>query len=179
MIIGRGRHREHPNQHCLLLLRVLHNFRLHTPKGTPKGVKWPSVTSVAMVLLQRKKGGKKPGMRRTYFRSGPFPDRASSSHVTDVTSGQKALLGRIWRHFLLRVRRSYFRTGHLTDVTSGHVIDVTSSHVTSGHVTSGQVTSGCTPSQHLSNANWAVPIYYWRDSQNNDAVKVGSGHVFA
>jgi hypothetical protein len=29
--------------------------------------------------------------------------------------------------------------------TSGHVTDVTSGHVTSGHVTSGHVTSGCSP----------------------------------
>jgi hypothetical protein len=51
MVIGRGRRREHPNQHCLLLLRVLLNFRLcmRTPKETPKGstevtsVTWPEV----------------------------------------------------------------------------------------------------------------------------------------
>jgi hypothetical protein len=28
-----------------------------------------------------------PGMGRTYFRSGPLPDRVTSGHVTDVTSG--------------------------------------------------------------------------------------------
>jgi hypothetical protein len=33
-----------------------------------------------MLLLLRKKRGKKPDMRRTYFRSGLLPDRASSSH---------------------------------------------------------------------------------------------------
>jgi hypothetical protein len=54
----------------------------------------------------------------------------SSSHVTDVTSGQKTLLGQIWCNFRLRMRRTYFRTGHVTDVTTGHV------------------TSGSTPSQH-------------------------------
>ena len=33
MVIGRGRRREHPNQHCLLLLlRVLRNLRLRPPK---------------------------------------------------------------------------------------------------------------------------------------------------
>jgi hypothetical protein len=52
-------------------------------------------------------------MCRTYFRLGPLPDRASSSHVTDVTSGQKALLGRILRNFQLCMRRTYFRTGLL------------------------------------------------------------------
>jgi hypothetical protein len=30
-----------------------------------------------------------------------------------VTSGQKAPLGRIWRNFRLRMRRTYFRTGLL------------------------------------------------------------------
>ena len=40
-------------------------------------------------IFTKKKAREKPGMRRTYFRSGQFPDRASSGHVTDVTSGQK------------------------------------------------------------------------------------------
>ena len=66
-----------------------------------------------MVLLLRKKAGENLGMRRTYFRSGPLPDRASSGHVTDLTSGQKALLGRIWHNFRLPMCRTYFRTGHL------------------------------------------------------------------
>jgi hypothetical protein len=110
MIIGRGRRREHP-------------------KDISKGVTWPSVTTgvahpreprrgsndlwshpVAMLLLLRKKHGKRPGMRRTYclFRSHDF-----------VTSGQKTPLGQILRNFWLRMRRTYFRTGHVTDVTSG------------------------------------------------------------
>jgi hypothetical protein len=92
---------------------------MRTHKGTPKGFKWPSV---AMLLLLRKKRGKRPGMRRTYFRSRDF-----------VTSCQKAALGRIWRNFRLRMRRIYFRTWHLTDVTSCHVTDVTSGHVNFGH----------------------------------------------
>ena len=66
-------------------LRVLRNFRLRmrTPKGTPL------VTFGSHVTTTKKKARGKPGMRRTYFRSGQFPDRASSGHVTDVTSGQK------------------------------------------------------------------------------------------
>jgi hypothetical protein len=90
------------------------------------------------------KSAGKPGMRRTYFRLGPLPDRASSSHVTDVTSGQKVPLGRMWRNFRLRMRIAYFRiltdvtSGHVTHITSGHVTHVTSGHVT--HVTSGHVT---------------------------------------
>ena len=84
-----------------------------------------------MLLLLRKKRGEKSGMRITYFWSGPLPDMASSSHVTGVTSGQKALLGWIWRNFRLRMHRRYFRT--MTNVISDHVTDVTSGHVTSGH----------------------------------------------
>jgi hypothetical protein len=38
-----------------------------------------------------------------------------------VTSGQKTPLGWILRNFRLRMRRAYFRTGHVTDVSSGHV----------------------------------------------------------
>ena len=50
-----------------------------------------------------------------------------------VISGQKAPLGRIWYHFRLHMRRTYFRSRPLPDrVTSGHVTDVTSGHVTSG-----------------------------------------------
>jgi hypothetical protein len=61
MVIGRGRRREHPNQHCLLLLRVLHNFRLRTPKRNPKGSSDLRSHPVAMVLLLRKKARKKAG----------------------------------------------------------------------------------------------------------------------
>ena len=84
-------------------LRMLHNFRLRTPKRTPKGVNWAWVTCGSPVTTtKKKKRGKKPGMRRTYFRSRDF-----------VTSGQKTPLGRIWRNFQLRMRRTYFRTGSL------------------------------------------------------------------
>jgi hypothetical protein len=70
--------------------RDLRSLRvLRTPKGTPKGSSDLRSHPVAMLLLLRKKRGKKTGMRTTYFRSGPLPDRASSSHVTNVTSGQK------------------------------------------------------------------------------------------
>jgi hypothetical protein len=46
---------------------------------------------------------------------------------------KKFPLWRILRNFRLHMRRTYFRTGHVTDVTSGHV--------TSGHVTSGSTTA--------------------------------------
>ena len=136
MIIGRGRRREHPNQHCLLLLRVLHNFQLRTPKGTPKGSSNHRSHPVAMLLLLRKKTREKPDMRRTYFWTGTLPDSVSSGHVTLSLLVKKAPLVRIWRNFRLRMRRTYFRTGHATDVTSGHVTDVISGHVTSGSTTS-------------------------------------------
>ena len=133
MAIGRGRRREHPNQHCLLLLRMLHNFRFRMPKGTPKGSSDHRSHPVAVLLLLRKKRGKKPGMRRTYFRTGPLPDRASSSHVTNVTSDQKSPLGRIWR---------------------------TSSHVTSGHFRSCAMVRS--PARSPANVILSVPIYYCR-----------------
>ena len=95
---------------------------------------------VAMLLLLRKKEGKAGHAQNL------LPVRTTSSHVTDVTSGQKALLGRIWRN-RLRMRRTYFRSGPLpARVTSCHVTDVPSGHVTG--VPSGHVISGSTTSQH-------------------------------
>jgi hypothetical protein len=98
MILGRRRRREHPNQHYLLLLRVLRNFRLRmrTPKGTHATTTKRGETGHAQKLL---------------------PVRA--------TSGQ-GLFRSIWRNFRLRMRRTYFRTRsrywcHVTDVTFGHV----------------------------------------------------------
>jgi hypothetical protein len=120
MIIGRGRHREHPQPTLFTTTTGVAQLPVAHTQGNPGSSDLRS-HPVAMVLLLRKK-------RRT-------------GHVTDVTSCQKALLGRIWRNFRLRMRRTYFQIGHLTDVTSGHVTDVTSGHVASGHVI-----SGCTPS---------------------------------
>ena len=93
-------------------------------------------------------------MRRTYFRSGSLPDRASSGHVTDVTSGQKALLGRIWRNFRLRMRRTYFRTWSLpvTWLTSLPVTWLTSLPVTWLPV--------APPHSTTANVTLSVPIYY-------------------
>ena len=59
-------------------------------------------------------------MRRTYFRSGTLPDNASSSHVTLSLPVKSPPLRRI-------LHRTYFRTGHVTDVTSGHIISGCSS----------------------------------------------------
>ena len=93
MVIGRGCHRKHPKDTSEVVtwpsvttgvaqLLVAH---AHT-QGNPEGVKFPS-HPVAMLLLLRKKRGGKWGMRRTYFRTGPLLDRASSGqgpfgHVT-------------------------------------------------------------------------------------------------
>ena len=126
---------------------MLHNFRLRTPKGTPKG---SSDLWSHPVLLLRKKRGKKPGMRGTYFRSGPFPELR-------IPKGTPKGSSDLWSHpvLLLRkkrgkkpgMRRTYFRYGTLPErASSGHVTDVTSGHVTD--FTSGHVTSGST-SQHL------------------------------
>ena len=136
---------------------MLRNFRLRTLKGTPKGVKWPLVTSGSTT---KKKARQKPGMRRTYSRLGPLPDRASSSHVT-VTSGQKPLLRRIWGNFRLRMCRIYFRTWSLP------VTWLTSLPVMSLPVTSLPVTWLPVAPRHRSpsNNNLSVPIYYKRHFQ--------------
>jgi hypothetical protein len=83
---------------------------------------------------KKNNAGKNPGMHRTYFRSGSLP----VTWLPDVTSGENAPLGRILRNFRLRMRITYFRTGHVTNVTSSHV------------------TSGSTPAK----ATWDIPIYY-------------------
>jgi hypothetical protein len=79
MDIGRGRPREHPKDTSkgsrdLRSLRMLHNFQLRIPKGTPKGLSDLWSHPVAMLLPHKKtKRGKSRGMRRTYFRLGPIP----------------------------------------------------------------------------------------------------------
>jgi hypothetical protein len=66
----------------------------------------------------KKKTRGKPGMRGTYFRSGPLQDRASSGgHVTDVTSDQKPTRADIAELPVVHAQ-NILRTGHVTDVTS-------------------------------------------------------------
>ena len=173
MVIGRGRRRKHPNQHCLLLLRVLQNFRLcmRTPKITPKESSDLRSHPVAMLLLLRKTRGKKRGheqnllpVRATsgqgHFRSRDFrskgPTRADMAQLP-VAHMQNILPDRArdWRHIR-----------YVTNVTSGHMTDVTSGHVTSGSTTS--------------NMAWAVPIYYWGGIRENGIFWVGnSGYNFS
>ena len=81
-----------------------------------------------MVLLQRKKRGKKPGMRRTYFQSGPLPDRASSSHVTLSLPAKGPT-----RADIAQLPVAHAQNILPDSVTSGHVTDVTFGHVTSGY----------------------------------------------
>ena len=89
---------------------------------------------VAMLLLyyyKEKNAGKTGHAQnilpvRAISRQGLFRSRDFD------TSGQKAPLGWILRNFRLRMRRTYFRTWHVTDVTSGLVTGVISGHVTSG-----------------------------------------------
>jgi hypothetical protein len=115
MIIGRGRHREHPQPTLFTTTTGVAQLPVAHTQGNPKGVNRPSVTSASHGTTTKKKAREKPGHAQNLFPVRATSDRASSSHVTDVTSGQKALL---------RMRRTYLRTGHLTDVTSGHVTDV-------------------------------------------------------
>ena len=133
MVIGRGRRREHPNQHCLLLLRVLHNFRLriHTPKGTPKGSSDFRSLPVAMLLLLRKKTGGKAGHAQNLL-----PVRA--------TSGHGLFQSRNWRHF----RSKGSTRADMAQHPVAHAQNILPDRVTSGHVTSANVAL-------------SVPIYYF------------------
>ena len=114
-------------------LRVLRNIRLRIPKGTPKGSNdlWSYP-----VLLLRKKRGKKPGMRRTYFRSLTLP-------VTSIF------------HF----RSKGPTRADMAQIPVVHAHNILPDSATSGHMTSGHVTSGCS-SLPPSNNNLSVPIYY-------------------
>ena len=125
-----------------------HGRRREYPKDTSDGVTWPSVTTnvaqLPVAYTQREPRRyqmtfgshvtttKKKARENAGHSQNLLPVRATSGQCLFqsrdlVISGQKALLGRIWRIFRLRMRRTYFRTGHVTDVTSGHI------------------TSGCSP----------------------------------
>jgi hypothetical protein len=86
MIIGCGRHREHPQPTLFTTTTGVHNFRLRTPEGTPKGVKWPSVTSGSHGTTTKKKAREK-----AVHAQNLLPVRA--------TSGQGLFRSRDWRHF--------------------------------------------------------------------------------
>ena len=167
MVIGRGRRREHPQEHFrrgsrnLRSLRVLHNFRLRTLKGTPKGSSDLGSHSVAMLLLLRKKMREKAGHPQNLLPVMAISGQGLFRSRDFVTSGQKAPLWRIWCTFRLCMRRTYFRTGHVTYVTSGHVTDVTSGHMT-------DVTSGSTTAQHHRKYDLSCPHILLTGVSTND-----------
>jgi hypothetical protein len=112
MVIGRGRRREHP-------------------MDTPEGVTWPLVTSgshVTTVLLLLKKSAGKTGHAqnllpvRTTSGQGLFQSRDCHFRSKGPTRADMAQLPVAHAQNILPDR-----------VTSCHVTDVTSSHVTSGH----------------------------------------------
>ena len=59
-----------------------------------------------MLLLPRKKRRKKPGMRRTYFRLRPLPDRAFWPEVTSVTYPVRKYVLRMRNRKLRHIRPS-------------------------------------------------------------------------
>jgi hypothetical protein len=82
----------------------------------------PQPTFCTTTLVRKKNAGK----TRAYAEQSSGQDLFRSRDF--VTSGQKAPLGRILRNFRLRMCITYFRTVHMTDITSGHVTYVTSGH---------------------------------------------------
>ena len=105
-----------------------------TPKGTPKGSSDRWSHPVAMLLLLRKKRGKKPGMRRTYFRTGPLP----------VT-----WLCHFWSKGPTRADIAQLSVAHAQNI-------LPDTWLTSLPVTWLPVA----PHSTSANNNWAVPIYY-------------------
>jgi hypothetical protein len=161
MVIGRGRRREHPNQHCLLLLRVLHNFRLrmHTPKGTPKGSSDLRSHLVAMLLLLRKKKrGEKAGHAQNLL-----PVRA--------TSGHGLFQSRDWRHFWskrpTRTDMAQHPVAHAHNILPGRVTWLTSLPVTSLPVA---------PHSTSANVALSVPIYYFPHTSVFHQERTGFDH---
>ena len=139
MVIGRPKNTSKGVTMGVAQLPVAH---AHT-QGKTEGIKWPSVTpgsQVTTVLLLRKKRGENRACAehtsgQGHFQTGPLP-------VTWLTSllVKKAPL---WRYNATS-GCACFRTRYVAGVTSGHVTDITSGHVTSGHVTS----DSCTASLH-------------------------------
>ena len=140
-------------------LWVLRNFRLRmrTPKGTPKGsndLRSHQVSNCTTVLLlrkEKKRGGKKPFMRRTYFRSGPLPDRATSAQK-GPTRADIAQLPVAHRQNILPDRARdwrYFRSRHIQSCAMVR-----------------------STARSTANNNWAVPIYYLHSTYTTDIIFV-------
>ena len=92
-------------------------LRIRTPKGTPKRSNDLWSHPVAMLLLYYYFFFKTRG--EAGHAQNILPVRGSSGHVTLSHPVKKAPLGRILRNLLLRLRRTYFRTCHVIDITSG------------------------------------------------------------
>ena len=92
-----------------------------------------------MLLLRKKNAGK----------TGASAEH-TSGHMTHVTSGQKAPLGRILHNFRLRMCRTYFRTEHVTES-----LPVTSLPV-APHSTSANVTLSVRYYPYTTYAQWRI-----------------------
>ena len=94
MVIGRGRRREDPNQHfVLLLLRKKYGKKSTEKKSMEKKVREKNSTGEK---YGKKKNGKK--VRGGSTGKKVRPDRAPSGHVTLSLPVKKAPLGRILRN---------------------------------------------------------------------------------
>ena len=161
--IRRGRRREHPKDTSkgsrdIRSLQVLRNFRLRmrNPREPRRRVKWPSITSGSHVTTTKKKAREKSGHAQNLLPIGTASRQGLFRSRDFVTSGQKAILGRIWRNFRLRMRRTYFRT-----CDSRHFRSCDWCHFRSCHFRSCAMVRSSARSS--SNDNWAVPIYYLHD----------------
>ena len=106
LLIGRGRSREHPSGHfrCngstradIVQLPVAHAQMQREPQRahvTFGHFRYPWYLYYCIIFctttIVRKKGGKNPGMCRTYFRS--LPVRVSFGHVTSGSASSQHLL---------------------------------------------------------------------------------------
>ena len=73
MIIGRGRHREHPQPTLFTTTTGIAQLPVAHTQGNPKGVNRPSVTSGSHGTTTKKKAREKPGHAQNLF-----PVRATS-----------------------------------------------------------------------------------------------------
>jgi hypothetical protein len=159
-------------------LRHIRPSRAFWPKVTVAHTQENSegvVTSGSHVTTTKKKAREKAG-------------HAQNLLLVRNTSGQKAPLGRIWRHFRLRMRRTYFRTWSLPVMRNGPIhrkcrrsLDslrgspwvyatgsCATSVVTEGHLIPWKSPWGvlyddflsCAMVRSTANANLSVPIYY-------------------
>jgi hypothetical protein len=133
--IGRGRRREHPkdttSEGVTWPSVTTGDVQLPVAHAHTQGVKWPLITSgshvTTVLLLRKKRGGNRACAEHT---SGQGRFRTGSLPVTWLLLPMKKVpLGRILCNFRLRMRRRYFRTWHIADITSGDVTIVASGSI--------------------------------------------------